>query len=101
MTVLQEPTGHIAECAALDDRELKRLRRAARRRAIAQIRALMADHGLTVIDVDPAPPALPQTKALRMYRHPLSGQTWNGRGKRPLWLVAALAAGRALEDYAI
>jgi DNA-binding protein H-NS len=30
-----------------------------------------------------------------------SGNTWGGRGPRPAWLNAALAAGRALGDFAI
>jgi DNA-binding protein H-NS len=29
------------------------------------------------------------------------GNTWAGRGKRPRWLVAALDAGRKLEDFAV
>lgn len=29
------------------------------------------------------------------------GNTWAGRGKRPLWLNKALASGRKLEDFAI
>ena len=30
-----------------------------------------------------------------------SGNTWAGRGMRPIWLRDALAAGRKLEDFAI
>ena len=30
-----------------------------------------------------------------------NGNTWAGRGKRPIWLRDALAAGRKLEDFAI
>ncbi len=30
-----------------------------------------------------------------------NGNTWAGRGKRPIWLRDALAGGRKLEDYAI
>jgi DNA-binding protein H-NS len=29
------------------------------------------------------------------------GNTWAGRGKRPVWLRDALAAGRKLEDFAV
>lgn len=29
------------------------------------------------------------------------GNTWAGRGKRPIWLRDALLAGKRLEDYAI
>jgi DNA-binding protein H-NS len=30
-----------------------------------------------------------------------NGNTWAGRGKRPVWLRTALAGGRKLEDFAI
>ncbi|MBL8290039.1 MAG: H-NS histone family protein [Rubrivivax sp.] len=30
-----------------------------------------------------------------------NGNTWAGRGKRPVWLRTALASGRKLEDFAI
>ncbi len=30
-----------------------------------------------------------------------SSQTWTGRGKQPRWLVAAIAAGAAKEDFLI
>ncbi|MZR63083.1 H-NS family nucleoid-associated regulatory protein [Alcanivorax sp. DP30] len=36
------------------------------------------------------------------YRDPAnSGNTWTGRGKRPLWLQAALENGAKLEDFAV
>lgn len=30
-----------------------------------------------------------------------AGNTWVGRGKRPVWLQTALAAGRKLEDFLV
>lgn len=30
-----------------------------------------------------------------------NGQSWSGRGKRPNWLRAALAAGASIEDFAV
>ena len=30
-----------------------------------------------------------------------AGNTWVGRGPRPLWLRDALAAGRKVEDFAV
>jgi len=36
------------------------------------------------------------------YRNPAdASQTWSGRGKRPRWLADALAAGKALESFAV
>ena len=34
------------------------------------------------------------------YRSP-SGETWAGRGARPLWLVAAIKGGKKLNDFLI
>jgi DNA-binding protein H-NS len=34
------------------------------------------------------------------YRSP-SGDTWAGRGARPLWLVAAIKGGKKLDDFLI
>ncbi|MTE01500.1 H-NS histone family protein [Paracoccus sp. YIM 132242] len=36
------------------------------------------------------------------YRHPDNpAMTWTGRGRKPGWIVEALAAGRSLDDFAI
>lgn len=36
------------------------------------------------------------------YRHPQDPEkTWKGFGKRPLWLVAELEAGRSLEEFKV
>lgn len=36
------------------------------------------------------------------YRNPDNkSQTWSGRGKRPLWLNAAMAAGKTLDDLRV
>src|SRR5438874_12457654 len=33
-------------------------------------------------------------QVLPKYRNPQTSETWSGRGKRPLWLVAAMKSGR-------
>ena len=35
------------------------------------------------------------------YRNPQTSETWSGRGKRPLWLVAAMKSGRKIEEFRI
>ena len=36
------------------------------------------------------------------YRNPKEpSETWSGRGKRPLWLVAAMKSGRKIEEFRI
>jgi DNA-binding protein H-NS len=44
--------------------------------------------------------ALKGRKVPPKYRSP-SGETWAGRGARPLWLVAAIKGGKKLDDFLI
>jgi DNA-binding protein H-NS len=44
--------------------------------------------------------ALRGKKVPPKYRGP-SGETWAGRGARPLWLVAAIKEGKKLDDFLI
>ena len=40
--------------------------------------------------------------ATAKYRHPeTAALTWSGRGRKPLWFVAALDAGKSPEDLAV
>jgi DNA-binding protein H-NS len=82
--------------------ELKRKANTARRAeidgAVKEIRALMEAHSLTIVDLEgkgkrrdrPVSPVPPK------YRDPVSGATWTGRGRAPLWLN-----GRSKEDFVI
>ena len=98
----------IAQKAALEQK-IAEARRAGRASAIAQIKSLMAEHGLTVADLggkaSPAAsvPAKPRKgrKVPAKYRDPATGTTWSGRGLQPKWLKAALADGRKLSDFAL
>jgi DNA-binding protein H-NS len=40
-------------------------------------------------------------RVLPKYRNPKTSETWSGRGKRPLWLVAAMKSGRKIEEFRI
>lgn len=72
-----------------------------RRKALAEVEAFARDRGLTQADLKallgrsrgglPAKYADPNNPS----------QTWSGRGRRPRWVEAALADGKALEDLAI
>ena len=102
MATLQEL---LAQKAALE-RQIDEARREDRAAAIAQVKALMAQHGLTATDlVGKAVPARSAGnsggKIAAKYRNQETGETWSGRGLKPKWLTAALAAGRSLSDFAI
>ena len=79
--------------------------------AIADIKAKIKAYGLTARDIGlaPAPSAAPRAKSVRAsrskapakYRGP-NGETWSGgRGRKPRWVVDALAKGRKLEDFRV
>ena len=97
----------IAQKAALEQR-IAEAQREARAGAIAQVRSLMAEHGLTLGDLGGKSSAAAQPAGSRKggkvpvkYRDPASGTGWSGRGLQPKWLKAALAAGRKLSDFAV
>jgi DNA-binding protein H-NS len=95
----------IAQKAALEKRiaEAQTQERAA---AIAQIKGLMAQYGLSLADLGgkSAPTKAGPRKGSKVavkYRDPASGNAWSGRGLKPKWLQAALAQGRKLIDFAV
>lgn len=73
--------------------------------AIAKVKALMADYGLTLADLNArllkADKPVKVSKVAAKYRDKASGQTWSGRGLQPKWLKAAIASGAKLEDFAV
>lgn len=105
MTTLAEL---LAQKAALDQLIID-TQRAERERAVAQVRELMAQFGLTMADIGGSPRPAPlrhgktqaPSKVAPKYRHPDTGDTWSGRGLQPKWLKAALADGRSLSDFAL
>ncbi len=96
----------IAQRAALD-KQIAEAQRKSREDAIAQVKALMAEHGLTVGDVSARPSKAGGTSARSgakvpaKYRNKATGETWSGRGLQPRWLKAALASGQKLADFAL
>ena len=70
---------------------------------IADIRAQMHAHGLTVADLGStgrSSRAKGATVAAK-YRSQATGETWTGRGKMPRWLQAQVSAGKKKEDFLI
>lgn len=95
----------LAQKAALEQ-QIVEAQRAQRAQAIAQIKALMAEHGLSLADLGTRAAAAPRragggTKVAPKYRHPSTGETWSGRGLQPNWLKAALAGGATLDDFKV
>lgn len=88
--------------------QITALRVAQRNQAIAEVRALLGQHGLTLADIS-ASGARTQAsskkatgkKVAPKYLNPHTGATWTGRGLKPKWLAQALTEGKALADFAI
>lgn len=87
------------------DREIELTKKRDRADAIAKVRALMAEYGLTLADLGgrSTTPAAKSAgaKVAPKYRNAATGDTWSGRGLQPNWLKAALAAGRKLDDFKV
>ena len=90
------------------EKKIAEAQREERSSAIAQVRALMAQHGLTVADLASRATSAPRTGATKAvskvaakYRDPATGNSWSGRGLKPNWLKAALDSGKTLADFAV
>jgi DNA-binding protein H-NS len=93
----------LAQKAALE-KQIADVQREQRSDAINQVKALMAEYGLTLADIGSKPAAAPKkavSKVAAKYRNPATGDTWSGRGLKPKWLTAALAGGASLADFAL
>ena len=76
--------------------------------AIAQVKAVMAEHGLSPADVAGSPSAVKSShssagvkrgKVKVKFSHPLTGEKWTGRGQKPRWLAAELALGHHIDEF--
>lgn len=92
----------LAQKAALE-KQIALTQREERDKAIAQVKALMTEYGLSAADLStrPAKPTHAGAKVAAKYRNAATGDTWSGRGLQPRWLKAALAAGKSLGDFAV
>lgn len=101
MATLQEL---LAQKEAIE-REIELTKKRERADAIARVRSLMAEYGLTLADLGgKAPAASPKAASGKVppkYRNAATGDTWSGRGLQPNWLKAALASGRKLDEFKV
>jgi DNA-binding protein H-NS len=89
------------------EKQIAEAQKAERSGAVAQIKALMSEHGLTVADISGRSRqssgkahSTAGSKVPVKYRDK-SGNAWTGRGLQPKWLKAALASGKKLQDFAV
>ncbi len=85
--------------------ELQRKKKAKKQEVIKEVKALLAKHGMTLDDIGPQRVARKtgaRSKVAPKYRNKKDpNQTWTGRGRKPKWVEAHLAAGGSLDDIAI
>jgi len=106
VATLQELLAQKAEL----EKQILETQRNERAEAIGRVRALMAEHGLTMADISAKPgnaksggaaKSAGVRKVAPKYRNPETGETWTGRGLQPKWLKSALSQGRELGDFAL
>lgn len=91
----------MAQRAALD-RQIQETTSRERTEAIAKVKALMSDYGLTVADLRMRASKTDKvSKVPAKYINKATGEAWSGRGLQPKWLKAAIGAGAKLEDFTV
>lgn len=92
----------LAQKAAIEQK-IAEAQRTERADAVAKVKALMAEHGLTLADLSGRASATKRSsgKVAPKYRNAATGDTWSGRGLQPKWLKAALASGKTIGDFTI
>lgn len=88
--------------------ELKRKADTARKQemagAIAEIKRLMAQFGISVEDLGfggRMAKGKTRSSSAAKYRDPVSGKTWTGRGRRPGWVLDLEGQGKKIDDFRI
>jgi DNA-binding protein H-NS len=89
------------------DEQIDSAQREQKANAIAQVKTLIAEYGLTMADIQGGGASKgkragkPTGKVAVKYRDKATGDTWTGRGLQPKWLRAALGAGRKLTEFTV
>ncbi len=93
MATYAEIQAQIAELQA----QAEKVRKEELASAIAQVKALMAQYGITIDDLQGVTKKTRKTSSVKAkYRDPVSGSEWTGRGRSPKWLE-----GKNKDDFAI
>lgn len=69
--------------------------------AYMQFETIAAESNATIEEILKAGETLEKKRNIKYRNTDNNGETWTGRGRKPTWLVEALAAGRNIEDFAI
>lgn len=69
--------------------------------AYMQFEKIAEDSNSTIEEILKAGEKLEKKRSIKYRNTDNSDETWTGRGRKPTWLVDALASGRDLEDFAV
>ena len=68
----------------------------------AKLEAIAKEMGYSLAELIGVEVKATRAPAVAKYRHPENAAlTWSGRGRKPQWLVEALAAGKSADDLVI
>ncbi|WP_350559875.1 H-NS histone family protein [Psychrobacter sp. CAL346-MNA-CIBAN-0220] len=69
--------------------------------AYTQFEKIAADSSSTIDEILKAGEKLEKKRSIKYRNTDNNEETWTGRGRKPTWLVDALASGKDLEDFAV
>ena len=69
--------------------------------AYMQFEKIAEDSSASIEEILKAGETLEKKRSIKYRNTDNNEETWTGRGRKPTWLVEALAAGRSIEDFAI
>ncbi len=73
-----------------------------KRQALAALEEKARELGFSISELTGAAKIRKRSPAVAKYANPSnSSETWSGRGRKPLWFVAALKSGKKPDDMAI
>lgn len=73
-----------------------------KREALAALEEKARELGFSVAELTGAGKMRKRSPAVAKFANPAnSSETWSGRGRKPLWFVAALKSGKSPDDMAI
>jgi DNA-binding protein H-NS len=105
---MAKPLKELLALRAELDGQIEIATREQKAQAIAQVKTLIAEYGLTMADIqggssNPKGKRAGKSgaKVAVKYLDKSTGDTWTGRGLQPKWLRAALATGRKLTEFVV
>lgn len=70
--------------------------------ALAEVEEVARAKGYSLAELTGAPATRKTTASVAKYANPANrADTWSGRGRKPHWFIAAMAAGRKPEHLAV